>query len=123
MRKIGTVTYYSINAMIRWNEQFRMRNRYMRAFHAHRIIGDCPYFPVAATVAIFVAASLISAHTASACATCFGDPDSGQTVALNWAMGAMLGVTAAVMAGIGAFAYGVYRRGAAEGAAPETAHE
>ena len=74
-------------------------------------------------ISVFAAFFLLSAQAASACATCFGDPDSGQTVALNWAMGAMLGVTAAVMLGIGAFAYGVYRRGAVEGAASETAHE
>jgi heme/copper-type cytochrome/quinol oxidase subunit 2 len=42
-------------------------------------------------------------HTASACAICFGDPDSPWTKALSWGILALLAVVLLVLGGIVAF--------------------
>jgi heme/copper-type cytochrome/quinol oxidase subunit 2 len=52
---------------------------------------------------LLLVATLILPHTASACAVCFGDPDSPWAKALNWGVLALLAVVLMVLGGIVAF--------------------
>ncbi len=54
-------------------------------------------------IRIFFVAAIILPHSASACAVCFGDPDSPWGKALNWGILALLGVVMVVLGGIVAF--------------------
>lgn len=49
-------------------------------------------------------------QTASACAVCFGDPDSPWSKALNWGVLALLAVVLMVLGGIAAFFIYIIKR-------------
>lgn len=46
---------------------------------------------------------IVPSAKALACPSCFGDPNSAQTEGLKWAVVSLLGITATVLMGVGAF--------------------
>lgn len=65
-----------------------------------------------ARVFAIAAAGLAFAERASACAVCFGDPESDQTRALMVAMGVLLGIVASILGIIVVTGFRIARRSA-----------
>lgn len=59
---------------------------------------------------VVVALMLASAHSAQACATCFGKSDSKLAVGLNWGILTLLVIVLSVLGGISAFFIFIVRR-------------
>ena len=71
-------------------------------------------------VSALILMALGSSLPASACAVCFGDPNSSQTHGMNWAIVTMLGFVAVVFAGLTTFTLMLRRRARAVSAPVES---